>query len=91
MRKSLLAATFVVATLIVGASTEKASAQFYYSSPGFRIGVGTPYYGGYYGYRPYYNNYYNNYYRGYYNRPYYGWGNNYYGWGNRYYGGRRWR
>jgi hypothetical protein len=92
LKKALLAAALVVATVAIPALTpQKADAQIFFRGRGFGVGIGTPYYGGYggyyggyggYGYRPYYAPYYGGYYNYGYPRYY----------GGRYYGGRygRW-
>jgi hypothetical protein len=81
LRKSILAAMLVVATVAIPALTpQKADAQIFVRGRGFAVGVGTPYYGyggGYYGgygygaYRPYYYGY-PSYGRSYYGGGYYG-------------------
>jgi hypothetical protein len=86
LRKTLLAAALVVATVAGAALTPKeADAQVFYRSPRVSVRVGTPYYGG--GYYAPYRSYYGYPSYGYYGGGYY---NNYGYYGPRYYG-RYWR
>ncbi len=52
----ILGAVAIAGAAALGTATPSAAPGFYFSGPGFSVGVGSPYYYGYYGY-PYYGPY----------------------------------
>jgi hypothetical protein len=83
-KKAILATALALSAVAIPAALpQKADAQIVIGGRGFRVGVGTGYYGGYGGYygyprygyyggyRPYYGSYYTPYYGGYRNYGYY--------------------